>query len=57
VQIDLTLYPTGWQFVYPFTLEPHILAQTPPIHERITAQRIENEKVLEERIERAKREK
>jgi hypothetical protein len=53
----LTLYPTGWQFVYPFTLEPHILAQTPPIHERITAQRIENEKVLEERIERAKREK
>ena len=55
--LPFMLRPVGYQFVYPFTLEPHILAQSPPVHERIKAQRAENEQVLTERIERAKREK
>ena len=33
------LIQTRLQFVYPFTLEPHILAQDPPIHEKIRMQR------------------
>lgn len=45
------------QFVYPFSLEPHVLAQRPPIHERIQRQRAENNQILSERIERVRKAK
>lgn len=37
------------QFVYPFTLEPHILAQQPPIHEKIRALRERYARMLDDR--------
>ncbi|KAJ9094812.1 hypothetical protein QFC20_006826 [Naganishia adeliensis] len=36
-------------FVYPFTLEPHILAQQPPIHEKIRALRERYARMLDDR--------
>jgi hypothetical protein len=56
LEIDLETLSTP-QFVYPFTLEPHILAQAPSIHERIRTQRSENEKIIADRLDQAKREK
>jgi hypothetical protein len=41
------------QFVYPFTLEPHILAQQPPIHEKIRTQRVRYAGMLEAKAKEA----
>ncbi|GHJ89460.1 hypothetical protein NliqN6_5862 [Naganishia liquefaciens] len=43
VELPMDIHPLpddiSAYFVYPFTLEPHILAQDPPIHEKIRMQR------------------
>lgn len=41
--------PTSYQFVYPFTLEPHVLASDPPVYERVRSQRRELAQLLEQR--------
>lgn len=48
----LTMYLVQ-QFVYPFTLEPHILAQQPPIHEKIRTQRVRYAEMLEAKAKEA----
>jgi hypothetical protein len=49
--------PPLHQFVYPFTLEPHILAQSPPLHEKIQLLRANQAAILQNRLDEAERKK